>query len=131
MIDIKKLGAVNSAKLVKFIETEYSSLGKSDREFAEVATKALGFPVSSAAVNHRRVALNIRSWQDTRKEENAKKADELRAQKLAKGRDRKLLERNKIKEVFVVEERVLIVQRLDMIVQRLDSLIDLWKPCLK
>ena len=61
-----KIGMVESAKLVNLIESEYSTIGKTDAEFAKYATEKLGFNVATVHVNNRRVALGIPSYREAK-----------------------------------------------------------------
>jgi len=63
-IGIAKLGMVHSARLVTFIETEYLKSGLGDAEFAEKASKALGFSVNAYHVKNRRDELGIVSGRE-------------------------------------------------------------------
>jgi hypothetical protein len=59
----KKMGMVESAKLINLIESEYSASKKTDDEFAKYAADKLGFDVVKIHVTNRRVALEIPSYQ--------------------------------------------------------------------
>lgn len=45
-----RLSRGESFKLMKLVEAEYSTYAVSDREFAEYASKTLGFPISPSSV---------------------------------------------------------------------------------
>lgn len=106
------LNQIQAYKLTQFIESEYVKLGKSDAEFAELASKAINCEVTERNVTNRRKALGIESTKDVQRE------------RLAKERERKQASRVNPPEFNYNE---MIVQRLNAVIERLDVLIRLWK----
>lgn len=62
----ENLSMLQSAQLLNHIEKHYTESACSDEHFAELATKALGFPVGRRHVNTRRDALKIPPYREVR-----------------------------------------------------------------
>lgn len=58
-----KLNALQSSDLIVHLRAKYVEAKLSDREFAEAATKELGFSVTESMVGERRRMLGIEPWQ--------------------------------------------------------------------
>lgn len=128
---LKRLSAVESAKLIHLLEVEYKKLNMTDEQFATHAAQVLGFAVNRAHVTLRRSELKIPSIRDEKRAE-VRKAKELAKAQAKREREKMMGQHSAPKagngtdatEIFVAAATTTLDQRVRNIEDRLSILLD-------